>query len=59
MEWAHGGHYHSDKIVKIWACLNVVGFCYHWCVYPFILLNLVFLTQAATEIEYPGSGEAG
>src|ERR1035437_10217718 len=27
--------------------LNVVGFVYHWDVYPFILLNLVFSTQAA------------
>ena len=27
--------------------LNVVAFCYHWDVYPFILLNLVFSTQAA------------
>ena len=34
-------------IVMIWMCLNVVGFCYHWDVYPFILLNLVFSTQAA------------
>ena len=34
-------------IVAIWMILNVVGFCYHWDVYPFILLNLVFSTQAA------------
>ena len=27
--------------------LNLVGFIYHWDVYPFILLNLVFSTQAA------------
>ena len=26
---------------------NVVGFIYHWDVYPYILLNLVFSTQAA------------
>ena len=26
---------------------NVIGFIYHWDVYPFILLNLVFSTQAA------------
>jgi uncharacterized membrane protein len=31
----------------MWMGLNVVGFCYHWDVYPFILLNLVFSTQAA------------
>ncbi len=34
-------------IVAIWMILNVVAFCYHWDVYPFILLNLVFSTQAA------------
>ena len=34
-------------IVIAWMGLNVVGFCYHWDVYPFILLNLVFSTQAA------------
>jgi len=34
-------------IVAIWMILNVVGWCYHWDVYPFILLNLVFSTQAA------------
>jgi uncharacterized membrane protein len=34
-------------IVAIWMILNIVGFCYHWDVYPFILLNLVFSTQAA------------
>lgn len=34
-------------IVLVWMALNIVGFCYHWDVYPFILLNLVFSTQAA------------
>jgi len=34
-------------IVLLWMLLNVVGFCYHWDIYPFILLNLVFSTQAA------------
>ena len=34
-------------IVLIWMGLNLVGFAYHWDVYPFILLNLVFSTQAA------------
>ena len=34
-------------IVVVWMALNVVGFCYHWDVYPFILLNLLFSTQAA------------
>jgi uncharacterized membrane protein len=27
--------------------LNLVGYVYHWDAYPFILLNLVFSTQAA------------
>ena len=34
-------------IVIIWMMLNVVGFVQHWDVYPFILLNLIFSTQAA------------
>ena len=34
-------------IVVAWMILNIVGFCHHWDVYPFILLNLVFSTQAA------------
>jgi uncharacterized membrane protein len=34
-------------LVVVWMGLNVVGFCYHWDVYPFILLNLLFSTQAA------------
>jgi uncharacterized membrane protein len=34
-------------IVLIWMVLNVVGFVQHWDVYPFILLNLLFSTQAA------------
>jgi uncharacterized membrane protein len=33
--------------VIIWMALNIVGFFYHWDVYPFILLNLLFSTQAA------------
>lgn len=33
--------------VVIWMTLNVVGFMYQWDPYPFILLNLVFSTQAA------------
>ena len=33
--------------VIIWMALNVVGFINHWDVYPFILLNLIFSTQAA------------
>ena len=34
-------------IVIFWMALNVVGFVRHWDVYPFILLNLIFSTQAA------------
>ena len=34
-------------IVIVWMTLNVVAFKYHWDVYPFILLNLLFSTQAA------------
>lgn len=33
--------------VILWMGLNLVGYCYHWDAYPFILLNLVFSTQAA------------
>ncbi len=34
-------------IVVAWMIANVIGFIYHWDVYPYILLNLVFSTQAA------------
>ena len=34
-------------LVLFWMGLNVVGFMSHWDVYPFILLNLLFSTQAA------------
>jgi len=34
-------------LVVLWMGLNMVGYIYHWDVYPFILLNLVFSTQAA------------
>lgn len=33
--------------VMLWMGLNLVGYIYHWDAYPFILLNLVFSTQAA------------
>ena len=33
--------------VMIWMALNVIGLVSHWDVYPFILLNLIFSTQAA------------
>jgi uncharacterized membrane protein len=34
-------------IVVLWVALNTVGIIRHWDPYPFILLNLVFSTQAA------------
>ena len=34
-------------IVFIWMALNFVAFISHWDPYPFILLNLLFSTQAA------------
>lgn len=37
----------QSVIVLIWMSCNIVGFIYHWDVYPFILLNLLFSTQAA------------
>ena len=34
-------------VVVIWMVLNVIAFISHWDPYPFILLNLIFSTQAA------------
>lgn len=34
-------------IVLLWMFLNIFGWINHWDVYPFILLNLLFSTQAA------------
>ena len=34
-------------LVVLWMGLNLVAFIDHWDVYPFILLNLLFSTQAA------------
>lgn len=34
-------------IVAIWMILNVVAYVDHWDPYPYILLNLLFSTQAA------------
>src|ERR1700749_2270045 len=34
-------------IVALWMVLNVVAIMYHWDPYPYILLNLLFSTQAA------------
>jgi uncharacterized membrane protein len=33
--------------VLIWMALNIIGYMSHWDPYPFILLNLLFSTQAA------------
>jgi uncharacterized membrane protein len=38
---------YQSIFVVIWMALNLVGFIYHWVAYPFILLNLIFSTQAA------------
>jgi uncharacterized membrane protein len=37
----------QTALVVIWMGLNTLSFLYHWDVYPFILLNLLFSTQAA------------
>jgi uncharacterized membrane protein len=34
-------------VVAVWMAINVVAFLKHWDPYPFILLNLLFSTQAA------------
>lgn len=33
--------------VILWMAINIIGFIGHWDPYPFILLNLLFSTQAA------------
>jgi uncharacterized membrane protein len=37
----------QTAIVLVWITLNTIGLVKHWDPYPFILLNLVFSTQAA------------
>lgn len=34
-------------IVVLWMGLNVIAYIEHWDPYPFVLLNLIFSTQAA------------
>ena len=34
-------------LIIIWMIVNVIGLINHWDPYPFILLNLLFSTQAA------------
>ena len=35
------------SIMVIWIMLNLVGWFYHWDIYPFVLLNLAMSAQAA------------
>lgn len=37
----------QTAIVLVWMALNTLALVQHWDVYPFVLLNLVFSTQAA------------
>lgn len=37
----------QSVIVVVWMTANTVGIIQHWDMYPFVLLNLVFSTQAA------------
>ncbi|WP_222853534.1 DUF1003 domain-containing protein [Fodinicola acaciae] len=37
----------QSVVVTCWIALNAAGFLWHWDPYPFILLNLLFSTQAA------------
>ena len=37
----------QTMIVMFWIALNLLAVIHHWDPYPFILLNLVFSTQAA------------
>lgn len=34
-------------IIIVWIAVNLTAYIYHWDPYPFILLNLLFSTQAA------------
>lgn len=37
----------QSVIVGVWISLNLIAWQYQWDIYPFILLNLLFSTQAA------------
>jgi uncharacterized membrane protein len=37
----------QSLVVVVWIVLNSLGFVYHWDPRPWIMLNLVFSTQAA------------
>ena len=34
-------------VMAVWIMLNLVGWFYHWDIYPFVLLNLAMSAQAA------------
>ena len=38
----------QSVIVALWIICNLIAWQFQWDVYPFILLNLVFSTQAAS-----------
>lgn len=37
----------QSMIMIVWITLNLVGWFYHWDIYPFVLLNLAMSAQAA------------
>ncbi|MDB5025290.1 MAG: hypothetical protein JWP78_3045 [Mucilaginibacter sp.] len=37
----------QSVIVAVWMLLNIIAYIDHWDPYPYILLNLLFSTQAA------------
>lgn len=37
----------QSVLIVFWIALNIYGYLSHWDPYPFILLNLLFSTQAA------------
>ena len=37
----------QSLIVLLWMALNIIAYAFRWDPYPFILLNLLFSTQAA------------
>jgi uncharacterized membrane protein len=48
MEWVPWRFIILQSIfVIIWMVIKVIGFVNRWDAYPFILLNLIFSTQAA------------
>ncbi len=38
---------YQTLFIILWMIVNLVGYIRHWDPYPFILLNLIFSTQAA------------